>query len=90
MTSVPLKTLVSVFLEHSQLLEGFTLDDVARFVDLACLLKPTLDLPHLWSVHNNTALDQLLSYINNFLKVCLNLNDTEAIGVLWEAFRETV
>jgi hypothetical protein len=25
-------------------------------------------------------------YINNFLKVCLNLNDTKAIGVLWQVF----
>ncbi|KAF6742244.1 hypothetical protein DFP72DRAFT_1179427 [Ephemerocybe angulata] len=93
MTSISIPTLLSALDEHVDLLHDVTLSDIVVFVDICCLLRPTLDLPSLHSTHSGSAaLERLPIYAHDFLKACLGWDDnqSDSLKALWYAFKDTV
>ncbi|KAH6871949.1 hypothetical protein BKA70DRAFT_1484028 [Coprinopsis sp. MPI-PUGE-AT-0042] len=90
--SLLLSEILSALQEYPQLFELISLDTVIKFIDLACLTKPILELRK--SIYTDGALLTLPKNVHEFLKLCLDPHPSElpddVFKLLWEVFREKI
>lgn len=87
MPQILLTDLLSTLSEYPDLFNSIKFDDVGRFIDIACIVKPILSLGQ--SVHKPGSLKTLPVRVHQFLQACLGLDD-DTLKLLWEALRDKI
>jgi hypothetical protein len=87
MASPHLVDIISALSTHQDLLRKVKLIDVVEFFDLACLIKPVIELGQ--SVHIPGLVQSLPVLVHEFLKACLGLDD-DLLKLLWIALQDSV
>jgi hypothetical protein len=85
--SLPLSTVLSKLSEHPRLFQSLAFEHAVKFVDLAYLLKPNLELSQ--SPYIDRPPKTLPRHFHDFLKACLELDDN-CVKLLWNTFQTAI